>query len=35
MRTKSEAYTSARREEIVAACAELYKTMSFQEIMLV
>ena len=34
MRTKSEAYTSARREEIIVACAALYETMSFREITL-
>ncbi len=28
----SEARTAARREEIISACAELYKTMSFKEI---
>ncbi len=28
----SEELTAARREEIISACAELYKTMSFKEI---
>ena len=28
----SEELTAARKEEIITACAELYKTMSFKEI---
>ena len=30
----SEARTSARKEEIVSACASLYETMSFRDITL-
>ena len=32
MRKGSEELTAARKEEIITACAELYKTMSFKEI---
>ena len=28
----SEELTAARKEEIIAACAKLYKSMSFKEI---
>ena len=34
MPAASEALTRARREEIINACAELYKTMGFREITL-